>query len=208
MDTKKSSVRLFHYIILIPHRDALNHLEEYRQKLFSRGVPGAHSFPASAPLAGLSRPLSREELRELARNIRNLTKGNDGKIKSAGNAITRAERLSFFGPALSLSLDDTVFPGSCREKALFVFKPPVLCAAIINQNDNIIEENLLQNETPALSFRAAALANLAVRPLSAELCSAELCSGEPGSGESPNYSFEWRIGPPVWLPTGKRSGKK
>jgi len=40
-------------------------------------------------------------------------------------------------------------------------------------------------ETPALSFRAAAVANLAIRPLA---------GGEAG------FSFEWKIGPPEWLP--------
>ena len=197
MDTQKRAKEVTRFIILIPHRDSLKPLEEYRKRLFAAGLWGAHSFPAAAPLAMVSRSFSREELKELARNIRNLTDRTDGKIQSSGAALTHCPTrtiacdrayLSFFGPRLNLSIKEDDL-GLARDKVLNTFHPLILCAALVDSELNLAEknrpgENLIFEEAPVLSFRAAALANLAIRPL--------------GAGES-NYSFEWRIGNPVWL---------
>ena len=192
LDTSKGSKKMTRFIILIPHRDALKSLEEYRQRLFSIGVSGAHSFPPAAPIAHVSRPFSREELKGLARNIRELTGGNEGKILSAGTAIVHCpynmKYFSFFGPVLSLSSNEGLFPEAARNKLLHIFLPPVLCAAIVGSDVNSAGANPLSEEAPSISFRAASLANLAIRPL-----------------KEGDYSFEWKIGPPVWLP--KHKGK-
>jgi hypothetical protein len=196
LDTENNPKKPLRFVILIPHRDSAVILNQYRARLFSLDFPGAHSFPSAAPLAGLSRPLSRDELKGLARNIRALVKGNGGKIIAAGTAMAETQKLSFFGPRMNLSLDVNIFPETAREKVLFILFPPVLCAALVypedcSPDDCSKAENPRRDETPALSFRAAALANLAVRPLSAELRFGE-------------YSFEWRIGPPVWLPADRK----
>ena len=185
-----------HYIIIVPHRDSLKPFEEYRARLFTAGFQGAWSFPTAAPLASVSRPLNREELKELGRNIRELTNKTDGKIHCSGSVLTERRRprtearehgnkkdISFFGVPLNLLVEEAIFPKSARAKILDIFSPPVLCAALVGSGEKPPSE-----EGPALSFRAAFLANLAIRPL------------ESGAAD---YSFEWKIGPPVWLPKHK-----
>ena len=180
MDTRP---KLFRYIILIPHRDALKPLEEYRQKLFTTGIAGAHAFPLAAPLVEVSRPFNREELTELARNIRNSTKETDGKITSGCIAPAGYPgKFPFFGPQLSFLLKESIFPSTTRPKILYTISPPVLCASLMDPK-TIHGGTLSFEEAPVLSFRAASLANLAIRPIADE-----------------EYSFEWKISPPVWLP--------
>ena len=178
MNTKKNA---FHFVILIPHRDAETPFNEYRQKLFSIGAFGAYSFPAAAPLAAVSSPFSRDELKELAGTLRRLSAKTDGKILCQRTNVTvNFEHLSFFGPPVDLPLDKGCFPETARNKGLFVLCSPPLCAALLSP-----EEPQPHEPPPALSFRAAALANLAIWPLA---------DGEKG------YSYEWETGPLVWLP--------
>ena len=196
----KSTVSRF--IILIPHRDARKPLYEYRRKLFAAGVFGAHSFPLAAPLASVSRPFTREELKELGRNLRNISP------KFIATNLTNQLRqrfgdqkseLSFFGPVMNLPAKEEIFPQTAKGKILSIFFPPVLCAALVEDKllktphgDHRDTKEVLEISTeklPDLSFRAAALTNLAMRPLS--------------SG-APPYSFEWKISPLVWLPAAKK----
>ena len=201
MNTKKVT---FHFIILIPHRDAGNRLEEYRQTLFSGGASGAFAFPAAAPLAELVRPFSRDELKELAHNIRLLAEEKPaasggkpgGKITNTGeSAVVNAEGMSFFGPALNLSMGKEIFPVSTRDKIVQVLNPPILCAALVkpDRENSAVKENFALIKTPVISFRAAALANLAIRPLASGTFRSEV------SG-APDYSYEWKISEQVWLP--------
>ena len=181
MDTQKDSGELFRFIILIPHRDALKPFEDYRKKIFKAGNFGAYSFPLAAPLAVVSRSFSPDELKELGRNIRNLTKEKNGKILSESTAqAAYGDKFIFFGPALDLRVKEEIFPQTARETFIHTLSPPVLCAALFSP-----DEKPVSDEGPALSFRAASLANLAIRRL--------------GCG-APVYSFEWRVGAQVWLP--------
>jgi len=205
LDTQQRKKEVYHFIIIVPHRDSLKPFEEYRAKLFAAGFPGAFSFPTAAPLASVSRPFNREELKELGRNIRELTKKTDGKIHCSGNAyvkftteVTEEERrrplaetqrrgdkkdISIFGVPLNLLVEEVVFPKTAKAKILDIFSPPALCAALL-----VPDEKPPSEEGPVLSFRAASLANLAIRSLESGAVS---------------YSFEWRMGPPVWLPKYK-----
>ena len=244
MDTQKKAKKpvpigrwaVSRFIILIPHRDTLKPLGEYRQRLFAGGFPGAYSFPAAAPLAVVSRPFDREELKQLAGNIRTLTKENDCKIRSEETSLClpcrpfmspapqspQSDRLSFFGPMLNLAISDKVFPLTAKVKILHIFSPPVLCAALV---DSINAEKPSRKDihpAPLISFSAAALANLVIRPLDArellpddgELCPDDgkplsengkrLPDGEPLPDGELDYSYEWKIGPPVWLPARKK----
>jgi len=195
LDTQQENRGIFRFIVLVPHRDSLRPFEEYRAKLFAAGVPGAWSFPTAAPLASVSRSLGSDELKELARNIRELTNKTGGKIICSGSVLEKSttentekhtegteekEGLSFFGIPLNLPIEEAIFPKTARAKILGIFTPPVLCAALLTSGEKPPSE-----EGPILSFRAASLANLAMRPLE---------SGAAG------YSFEWKIGPLVWLP--------
>ena len=190
MKTNKNGKDRSCFIILIPHRDALNHLAAYREKLFAAGFYGAYSFPAAAPLAELKRPLNREELKETAKNLRGMTGENEGKFRCGGTSVIYdAGKFSFLGLLLNLPAGEGIFPAAARVKVLKSFVPPLLCAALIRPDEIPPGNNSLFENAPLLSFRAAALANLAIRPLD---------TGEP------NYSFKWNMSPPVWLPAYKK----
>ena len=197
METHKGTKKTKRFIILIPHRDALKSLDDYRTRLFAGGFPGAYSFPAAAPLALVSSPLNREELGELARNIRRPGNGTDGKIHCSGTTLIGFPgKFSFLGLCLDLLLNESLFPQTAKDKILHIPLSPVLCAAIVNSGflsaeTNCPGENPILKEAPELSFRAASLANLAIRPL---------------AGGEADYSFEWKIGPPVWLPKYVKRG--
>ena len=188
LETENSYGEKFFYVILIPHRDALIQLSAYREKLFSIGMHGAHSFPRAAPLARVSRPLGREELKGLAAAIRGLTKGNDGKITSGKPSLVHDDSaFSFFGPALNLPANEGIFPLSVSPVILKSLLPPVLCAALVGPGE--ISKNPIPEEMQSVSFRAAALANLFVRPLTI---------GDP------DYSIRWETSLPIWLPAHRK----
>jgi hypothetical protein len=182
LDTQQRVNGACRFIVLVPHRDPLRLLEEYRARLFAAGFPGAYSFPMAAPLASVSRFFSVDELKGLARNIRGLT---SGKFTTEGTGFYAEgeQGLPFFGPRLNIYIEESLFPPTARAKILGVFSPPVLCAALLAPKERPPSE-----EGPVISFRAASLANLAIRPLE---------NGAAG------YSFEWKMGPLVWLPKYK-----
>ena len=196
MDTEPG--KPLYLLSLIPHGNTVKILHEYRDRLFARGIVGAYSFPAAAPLACLSRPFSREELKEFGTTIRSLTLKNDGKIQSTGTALVNIPfQFSFFGLVLDITLADANLKGSFRDKINLSLFPPALCAGIVEKDfnpprlpgtDNHSRTGSME-EAPFLSFRAAALANLKIRPLK---------TGVQG------YSFEWIMGPLVWLPKHKK----
>ena len=182
------------FIILIPHRDTQRLLDIYRGNLFAAGYYGARSFPASAPLAAVSGPFSQEELKALGRNMREALLRNTngrGMIQCKGSTTTGfGGKFTFFGPLLSISMEEGLFPGSAQNKILQIMNPPVLCAALVEDPETAISR---APEAPDMSFRAAALANLTIRALP---------SGAQG------YSWEWETSPLVWLPKHSGPGRK
>ena len=191
--------QIFRFVILVPHRDIQGLLEKMGKELFSLGLLGAHSFPRAAPLLRVSKALSREELKDFARNIRELTKKNDGKITSAQHTyVNFTGALSFYGPQTDLYFDESIFPESLKGKILDLLSPPILCTAITGRKSAPKAPGESPGAAPmtafsALSFRAGALANLSIRALA---------SGEAG------YSYEWKMGPLHWLPGNKVPGNK
>jgi hypothetical protein len=199
MRNKSAGLQEFSFVILVPGMDTQKLLNEYQNALFAKGFYGAFSFPPSAPLAELSQPFNRDELKELAGGIRKLSMAHDGKISSNESGVDIIEgfgEYSFFGLRLDFPADlpviEELLSETAKNKIVRVFFPPVLCASLVHSG-----ENYLPKEWPTLSFRAAALANLAIRPL-------------PGrtSGEAPAFSFEWKMGEPVWLPAYKKANAK
>jgi hypothetical protein len=162
--------------------------------LFASGYAGAYAFPVVAPLAQVSKSYKCDELKVLAHELRNMTLLKDGKITSSGTAKAlcpkagMGEGTSFFGPLLDLLPIENI-SGLNSDKVLFIFPRPILCAAILSneKNEPLSNEKLL---FPKVSFRAAMIANLTLRPL--------------GGGVAP-YSYEWRLGPSSWLPAYKRA---
>lgn len=183
MDTRAKRTQVSHFIIIVPHRDSLKPVEEYRTQLFTAGVCGALSFPVCAPLACVSRPFSRLELKELAANILSRAAKTGGKLQTSTAAFARCPLAGyFFGPRLDLAIPEAAIPETAREKVLCAYAPPVLCAALVDSS-----EDRAFGQAPVVSFRAAFLTNLSVRPL---------------PGADTQYSFEWRMGGPVWFARG------
>jgi hypothetical protein len=77
-----------------------------------------------------------------------------------------------------------MFPRTAKKKIIMIYNPPFLCSALTEHGYEKNAEN-----APALFFRVASLANLVIRPI----------------GACTEYSFEWRIDEPVWLPARKKS---
>jgi hypothetical protein len=181
--------------ILVPHRDCRRLLRSLSEGLFASGLWGAWSFPHAAPLALLSSPLEKDELAELARNLRrcSLEEDRKGMIVSGAEKIVPLDTpegfpgLKLYGPALELRVEREDF-GRAGEKIMALY-PPILGCAVLGEGETPVFPGI---ETQGFRFRAAAAANMLFRPLPA--------------GASP-YSFSWKIGKLHWLPpcrTGPR----
>ncbi|MDR0562286.1 MAG: hypothetical protein LBG73_06315 [Spirochaetaceae bacterium] len=169
------------FVVLIPHRDAAGIIEDYKRRLFRAGAIGAYSFPIAAPLAAVSRPFTPAELKAEAYALRESSgaEGKDGKIAGGGLQILRYPPEEPVFTLFGLSLDASP-PNPPSPPAIYRFPSLVLCAGVFPPCPDI--------PPPPCFFRAAMVANMAIRPLA---------SGTAG------YSFEWKIGVPVWLPKRK-----
>jgi hypothetical protein len=161
----KTDMRKLYLAVLIPHRDMEGALKAQSRFLFAAGLSGARSFPHVVPLGLLSRPLPSAELRALAAAIRaeTLKEGRDGRICLGKPILVPCPGLpAFYGPALDLRAQ------SLSWKPLHPFPLLGLCTALAAPAD---EDRLGKaGEPPPLSpswFRAAALANMVLRPLAA-----------------------------------------
>jgi hypothetical protein len=188
----------FLFAVLVPHRDTIFSIEKFRQQIFALGLDGAFSFPAAAPLALLSRPLSGEELKTAAVEMRKLLGGGKFVLSAlpeksplgesppglpfASRCTGSPEGLSFFGPCL-----DMPFPPLPESAVLTRWEKPFLAPAVLGPGGaecvRVLADKL--PSPPELSFRAAALANLAIYPA--------------GNGEA-EYSYAWEMGRLYWLP--------
>jgi hypothetical protein len=180
------------FAALVPHRDCRAAVEKYRRTLFAKGFTGAFAFPAVAPLAFLGRPLDPAELKNAALNLRE----NLGEKKiccsgysgySTGNGSSAG--LRFFGVTLDMPL--LAFPTGA---VLRQWENPILAPALVFPEDGPEQLPVTGMPEPEISFRAAALANLAFTWM-----------GNP-LGITGSHSFTWDLGPLFWLP--RYSGKK
>ena len=184
---KTSKQRFQRLLVLVPHRDVRRQLRSWSASLFAAGLYGAWSFPWVAPLAKLNRFLSAEELKRLARSLRQGVKNAGGKFLagSSATATLANETLFVFGPALDIELPDSFFDDA-SEAVVSPILPLVLGSAVLfgtrDANNSPIPSP--QSTLPKISFRAAALANMSYRVLT--------------SGNS--LYFNWKIGPLHWLP--------
>jgi hypothetical protein len=195
---KTDRAGFFLFAVLVPHSNVVFVIEKFRQQLFALGLDGAFSFPAAAPLALLSRPLLGTELRTAAAELRKLlgerkivlsvppeTTLPEPPAVSLCIASPQTDRLSFFGPCL-----DMPFPALPESAVLVRWEKPVLAPAILGRDTELVRS--LADKLPSppeLSFRAAALANLAVYPA--------------GNGEA-GYSYTWELDRLYWLPNPKK----
>jgi hypothetical protein len=183
---------LIHFVILMPQAGLLAPLRAQSRLLFRSGINGAWSFPQAAPLARLKRPLTETELRDLAAALREATLGRDGKIALGRPALVPCPGFhSFFGPALDLPRPPLPCPAF-----LHAFPVLVLATALAAPAEEPLLEGIPDIPPPQPGFfRAALVRNLTLKPLNG----AFPADGAPGPAE--NFSFEWRLGKPRWLPS-------
>jgi hypothetical protein len=185
------------FLVLVPHRDIRLVLRNFSSALFKAGFSGAYHFPWVAPLAALSRPLDREELKHCARSLRQAAGGE--KICAAEASFTTfppESGTALFGPRLGFQIPQDTGGG----KAVYLFPQPVIGAALLDA-DEIAAFTTAGNAdamppqptvpvavppaAPKLSFRAAAVANMFWRPMKTKDAAA---------------GYKWKIGPLCWLP--------
>jgi hypothetical protein len=171
------------FLALVPHRDTRLPLRAWSASLFAAGLEGAWSFPWVIPLAQMDRPLTSEELKDLARALRQEINQAGGKL-TADPQVQSAlfGEVSVYGPSLMLNFSDNFYKmaSSAITRRL---SPLVLGAALLY---GALPEDI--PDPPQISFRAAALANMDCRFLPL---------GDGGKG---SYLIEWKIGKLHWLP--------
>ncbi|MDR2793116.1 MAG: hypothetical protein LBB61_05555 [Treponema sp.] len=176
-------------LVFIPHRDCKKGVTLFKRSLFSSGFFGAFSFPIASPLAVLSRPLAKDELKRVAAQLRECTRadgrnaGKTGKITAGTWDAVTLGGLCFGGQLLAFPVErlfqaETAFPAGVVVERCAV---PLLAEAVMRGDEPMGEG---KKPHPArFSFTAGYAANLTLRPL-----------------RDDGYSFEWRIGEPAWLP--------
>ncbi|MDR2193680.1 MAG: hypothetical protein LBP19_04330 [Treponema sp.] len=190
MTEKKETI----FLSFIPHRDCKKEVELFKRVLFSSGFWGAFSFPVASPLAILSRPLTKDELKRIAARLRECTcverndTGKAGRVTAGAWDTATLGGLYFGGQTLDVPVErlfqrEAAFPsGVVAEQCAF----PLLAEAVLRGN----EPPQPPADPAPFSFTAGYVANLTLRPL---------CDD--------GYSFEWRIGEPAWMPKTAKGQK-
>ncbi|MCL2043263.1 MAG: hypothetical protein FWG89_03890 [Treponema sp.] len=191
-------------LVMVPHRDSRLPLRAWSASLFAAGLPGAWSFPWVVPIAVLHSPLPGEKLTSLAHSMRQQIDIYCGKFIAGTPAAVavcvneQKETLSVFGPVLNITLPDSFF--SPAADALYCSLSPLILGAALVQSDTphyphgFLPAAIPLPPSPPVSFRAAALANMSLRPIF--------------TGTEQNcFSFEWKIGKLHWLPKKVKSRK-
>jgi len=184
METDKSKTQIF--LVLVPHRDARVELRRQSEELIKKGLTNIYPFPHAAVLAILSKPLNTNELKQIARAIREKT-GNNKFYTNETSSVkikTDNKELNLFGP--KLEFDASCALGMSADKIKTIISPPIIGSFIIPDGIEQKNQNILYYSS--LSFRAAAAANMHWRPVKIK---GEVC-------------YKWKIGKLSWLPNPSR----
>jgi hypothetical protein len=173
LKTRKQNAQVF--LVLVPHRDIRFILRKYSETLFKTGFSDAFYFPWVVPVALLSAPLSKDELRHCARVYREAV-GKD-KIIAVQSAVVEYLDTALFGPRIEPNIPQCIFNESAALKVKRRIVPSVIGSCL---NDHP------PPEPPQITFRAAAFANMYWKPLD---CGAQGVRGN-----------KWKIGRLIWLP--------
>ncbi|GMO47249.1 MAG: hypothetical protein Ta2B_29260 [Termitinemataceae bacterium] len=182
--------KIYHFIVLVPHRDALVNLKKYLTGSTLFNSQSNIPFPNIAPIAITKEPVQMAYLKRLAKKLRTLYP--NGKT-ICGNVILEklygTSQLDYFitGRKLLLDtnrlLDDTT---DTTNVIKYKFTNVVLCAYIKRLSITVKEKMDIdfENELPDMQFSTCALANMVLRRINSN-------------------SFEWKIGRLFWLERSK-----
>jgi len=183
------------FLVLVPHRDTRLVLRKYSETLLNAGLSGADAYayavPWVAPLAALTRTLSSIELKKIAQTIKN--SAVKGKFKTE-RALTlpfsiEEKHKRLFGPRLDISIPPDLLNGAGT-----VLSPVVIGTCLLSGEES---ETTLPCP-PALSFSAAAVANMIWRPVKLTAKNSQEFA----------FGYKWKIGKLMWLPKQTRLPKK
>jgi len=213
-----------YFAVLVPHRDCLPALDDYRRSLFAAGLEGAWAFPAAAPLARLSRPLDTGEIKSAAAELRSLL--GDRMIspvtEGAGSVRTGGEctggECAGWGPyrffGIMLDLPSPALPA---DAVLQRWEKPVLapvCCKYHQEGPQTAFAHLRPTGSVEVHAEDAEIAkkegsNYLLLPRiafrAAALANLALMPVLPEktaefASFDADYSFTWELGPLYWLP--------
>ncbi|MDR2542483.1 MAG: hypothetical protein LBC80_03420 [Treponema sp.] len=173
-----------HFLVLAPHRDVRVKLQKYSDAFIDSGLKGVYKFPLVAPLAVLSKPLTSEELKQIAHSLREIV----GKSKiNAVDATTAdfpadSQELRLLGHCLDLNIPINVFE-SIKKQVKSFFSPLIIGSFLIPEADRDTIKKF-SHRKEELSFRAAAVANMSWQQVQ----------------QDSEIVYRWEIGKLCWLP--------
>jgi hypothetical protein len=174
LKTRKQNAQVF--LVLVPHRDIRFILRKYSEELFKAGFSGAFYFPWVVPVALLSAPLSKDELKHCAISYREAA-GKD-KITAVQSAVVEyLDNTALFGPRLEPEIPVSIFNERAALKVKRRIVPSVIGSCLYDHPPL---------EPPQITFRAAAFANMYWKPLD--------CGAQGAQGN------KWKTGELIWLP--------
>jgi len=183
------------FLVLVPHRDVRASLGKYSADLIKGGFKGGCLFPRVAPLAAISQPFTKDELKQCARAVREIitsAKNGENKIFTKETAAdefpldeckTGESKIFLFGPKLNLVIPQNIFCESSVKKLTKFLSTPVMGIFLMNAGESTIASFPPPQE---LSFRAAAVANMSFQQIN--------------TGIMKTRGFKWKIGELIWLP--------
>jgi hypothetical protein len=227
-DTTKDAIQI---LALIPHRDAMQEMQQAKKDLFCEGLYGVFSFPFVAPLAILKRPLKFDELKTIAKDLRTQTLTKNGRFTGElQETIPLFDDYSAYGVRLSVSAANIApesVPQIEEDARLHRFEKVILTQALIKteKTEDRKEQSAESKEN------AASLIFSTIRKLFGSKKNLQNEKPSPGP-HSPlpsilnpavsfrsafvanvmlrslgmPYSFEWTIVTPVWLPKWDTNG--
>jgi hypothetical protein len=106
------------FLVIVPHRDCLKKIEAENRKRFAAGDMLALSFPAVYPVMRVEKPLTREQLKRVAYDLRAASRENDSRVlcgsKNAATANLTIRRTGGTGFGLEWTIGPLVWLPKAR----------------------------------------------------------------------------------------------
>ncbi|MDR0639747.1 MAG: hypothetical protein LBG27_12755 [Spirochaetaceae bacterium] len=107
-----------HFLVIVPHRDCLKKIHTENRRRFAAGNALALSFPAVYPVMRVERPLTREQLKRVAHDLRAASRENGGLVlcgsKNAAAANLTIRKTSGKGFGLEWTIGSLVWLPKAR----------------------------------------------------------------------------------------------
>jgi hypothetical protein len=106
------------FLVIVPHRDCLQKIHREQKKRFMSGDLLALSFPAVYPVMRIEKPLTRDQLKKVAHDLREASRENGGMVlcdsKSAAVANLTIRRTAGKGFGLEWTIGPPVWLPKAR----------------------------------------------------------------------------------------------